>query len=285
MSRMIVLDSRHTGGGMNRYELLDLWDRLTTAPALASAFWGGLRARAKSPGLAPGHEAEVHTSHLEEAVQFPHYYLRSFHGQPNGYLSEESARIYDLGQSLFFLGGDGLVRKTLLRRLPEKASRILDLGCANGASTFGLARRFPEAKLDAVDLSPFFLARAKERAQRLRLSHRITFHQENAESMPCFEAGSFDLITSTFLHHEVPLSANRKIWREVKRLLSAGGCFAVLDELQLSDTEKARLIPAIAYEPHYPDYFQLTWEDELKEAGFSSIEIKKSWVSKTILAS
>ena len=270
---------------MNRYELLDLWDRLGTAPALAKAFGVGLRARAKSPGLVPGYQAEVQTSHLENAAQFPDYYLKSFHGQPNGYLSEESARIYDLGQSLFFFGSDGLVRKTLLRRLPREASRLLDLGCANGASTFGLARRFPQAALHAVDLSPFFLARAKERAARLRLTDRITFHQENAESMPCFETGSFDLITSTFLHHEVPLSANRRILREARRLLSPGGCLAILDELQLSDTEKASWIPAIAYEPHYPDYFKLVWEQELRDAGFTSVESKTSWVSKTIIAS
>lgn len=262
----------------------DLWERLQAAPTLLKAFAGGLRERLKSPNLAPGQNAKVNTEAIEGAEKFPAYYLESFHGQPNGYLSEESARIYDLGQSVFFLGTDGLVRKTLLARLPDKARNILDLGCASGGSTLPLAQKYPNAQIHAVDLSPFFLQRAQKRAERFSLTHRVFFHQANAEDLSLFPEQSFDLITSTFLHHEVPLSANRNILREVKRLLQPGGLFAALDELQESDTPKARWIPALAHEPHYNDYFRLDWLKELKEAGFPSGRIEVSLLTKVILA-
>jgi ubiquinone/menaquinone biosynthesis C-methylase UbiE len=269
---------------MNRFELLDLMDRLSTAPRLAKAFYRGLRQRFKSPNMAPGSGAPVDLSGLASPENFPLYYQENFHGQPNGYLSEESARIYDLGQSFFFLGTDGLVRKTLLRKLPEKATKILDLGCASGGSTFPLAKKYPNAEIHAVDLSPFFIARAKERARTLRLDNQITFHEANVEQLYFLSAGSFDLITSTFLHHEVPYHANHNILREAHRLLQPGGTLAILDELQECDTPNAKIIPAIAHEPHYNDYFKLNWQQELSDAGFSSNQIFVSWLSKTIIA-
>lgn len=269
---------------MNRFEVLDLLDRLSTAPALAKAFYKGLSTRLKSPKLAPGFGAKLDLSGMPSPENFPEYYRESFHGQPNGYLSEESALIYDLGQSVFFLGTDSLVRKTLLRRLPKTAKKILDLGCASGGSTFPLAKLYPDAEIHAVDLSPFFIARAKERCERLRLSSQITFYEANVEQLYFFSSGSFDLITSTFLHHEVPYSANLNILQEARRLLQSGGTLAVLDELQECDTQNAKIIPAIAHEPHYNDYFRLDWQAELAKAGFSSVDIAVSWLSKTILA-
>ena len=38
-------------------------------------------------------------------------------------------------------------------QLPERASRILELGCGTGALTAMLAGRYPEARLTAVDAS------------------------------------------------------------------------------------------------------------------------------------
>jgi len=50
----------------------------------------------------------------------------------------------------------------------------------------------------------------------------IHFSQQNAESLD-FEDGSFDLITSSFFFHEVPVKATRNVLRECRRLLRPGG--------------------------------------------------------------
>ncbi len=54
------------------------------------------------------------------------------------------------------------------------------------------------------------------------------FSQQNAERTD-FEGGSFDLVTSTMLLHEVPPPALRSIVQEAQRLLQPGGWFVSLD--------------------------------------------------------
>jgi SAM-dependent methyltransferase len=253
------------------------------APTLARALGRGLWRRLRHPREAPHQKSPVSLAGIEGAERFPAYYLHAFHGQENGYLSQESAHIYDLGLWAYFLGQEGRVRASLVDRVPGEPRRILDLGCGTGASTFALAKRFPQAELWGVDLSPFMLERARQRSASLEKS-RVCFAQQNAEHLSDFETASFDLVSSSFLQHEVPRSANRAIFREAARLLRPGGILAILDEPQLEDTRLVAYVPSLIGEPHYEEYSAMSFPEELAAAGFVDASIRRGLATKTIVA-
>src|ERR671936_2987539 len=70
--------------------------------------------------------------------------------------------------------------------------RALDLGTGTGAGAFAIARRFPEADVVGVDLSPGMLAEAR-RLTPPELAGRVRFEQADASKLP-HDDGSFDLI-------------------------------------------------------------------------------------------
>lgn len=263
----------------------DILDRLAATPAVIRGISETLRQRLRHPRETPGQRMPISLVGVPNADALPRYYLVPFHGQPNGYLSEASARAYDLGVHVFFLGSDVLMRRTLVRRLRYRPRRILELGCGTGSSTLLLARRFPDARIDAVDLSPFFLERAAKRLRRAGCDERIRLHLQNAESLPGFADDSFDLVTSTFLHHELPLGATRRILREAWRLLEPGKQVAICDAVQEIDTPLgAALFPRLLWEPYYNAYKRMDWEAELRTAGYCGVRIKRDVVSKTVFA-
>ncbi len=252
------------------------------APLVLRGVTRSLLARFRNPREVPGKRWPVSLEGVPGAERMPDYYLTSFHAQHNGYLSELSARGYDTGVSFFFLGGDARMRRTLIRRLSYTPRRILELGCGTGTSTLLLAKKFPDATIDAVDLSPFFLARAKVRAARM-FGSRVRFHQENAETLP-FADGSFDLVASTFVHHEVPIAANRRIFAEAFRVLEPGKQLAICDAAQEVDTPLSRWFPKLLWEPYYGAYKRMDFEAELRTVGFQGVRIQPDFVSKTVFA-
>ncbi len=60
---------------------------------------------------------------------------------------------------------------------PGEPLRLADIGAGTGAIALALAHALPEAKIEAVDISPEALALARENAENLKLAERATFHQ------------------------------------------------------------------------------------------------------------
>lgn len=58
----------------------------------------------------------------------------------------------------------------------EPSLSIADVGCGSGAIGLALARNLPQAKIDAVDISPEALNLARENAAALSLDDRMDFH-------------------------------------------------------------------------------------------------------------
>ncbi|HEY9847098.1 MAG TPA: class I SAM-dependent methyltransferase, partial [Candidatus Caenarcaniphilales bacterium] len=128
----------------------------------------------------------------------------------------------DLGQSL--------IQNYLQQSHADfKPVRILDLGCSVGHSTLPYVDAYPEAEVYGLDIAAPMLRYAHARAESLH--KRVHFCQQNAEHTN-FETGSFDLIVSHILLHEVPSPAIRNIVRECYRLLAPGGMMLHLDAPQ-----------------------------------------------------
>ncbi|WP_431957074.1 class I SAM-dependent methyltransferase [Nocardia lijiangensis] len=101
----------------------------------------------------------------------------------------------------------------------------LDLGCGEGGDAIWLAER--GWRVRAVDVSAIALARAAERAAGAGVGERITWERHDlAHSFP---AGSFDLVTSHFLHSPVAADDERdKILRHAAKAVAPGGVLLIV---------------------------------------------------------
>ncbi len=90
---------------------------------------------------------------------------------------------------------------------PDRVESILDLCTGSGCIAIACAEMFPDARVDAVDLSPDALAVAAENVRRYRAGDRV----ELIESDLCARLGSrtYDLIVSN------PPYVNREEWQRL----------------------------------------------------------------------
>ena len=130
------------------------------------------------------------------------------------------------------------VRDELLQRLQYfriEPRVIVDLGCGTGAGTAALRRRFPRAKLIAVDLA-YSMTRQARRGQRFW--RRFDCVCAEACALP-FAAQSVDLIFSSLMlpYCDDPAA----LFAEVQRVLRPGGLllFATLGPVTLHELRDA----------------------------------------------
>jgi ubiquinone/menaquinone biosynthesis C-methylase UbiE len=90
--------------------------------------------------------------------------------------------------------------------------RVLDLGSGTGVATAAVARRFPDAEVAGVDLSPGMVAEAR-RQLAPDLESRVHFEVGDASRLP-FEDGAFELVV---LMNMIPF------FDELARVLAPGG--------------------------------------------------------------
>ncbi len=117
----------------------------------------------------------------------------------------------------------------------QTGMRILELGCANGISTFdsGLAALVGEnGKVVAIDPSMGMVYRANKRKVELN-AHWVTIVQAAAERLP-FESTSFDAVVAYNSLHFMDLSV---ALQEVMRVLRPGGFFASIHPLKFNMAE------------------------------------------------
>jgi ubiquinone/menaquinone biosynthesis C-methylase UbiE len=111
------------------------------------------------------------------------------------------------------MGPEGLVPLgAALDKLPSPPRHVLDLGTGTGKGARVAARRFPQAEVVGVDLSPEMIAAAQKLVPD-DLSERVRFQVADASALP-FEDGAFDLVT---LLNMIPF------FEELARVTAPGG--------------------------------------------------------------
>jgi len=198
---------------------------------------------------------------LPEAAGMPDYYTQNFHYQSGGWLTEESARIYDVQVETLFFGAAGAMRRQaippiaeFIRGRDQRQLRLLDVACGSGRFLGQLAQAFPAMPMTGSDLSQAYL---DEAARFLHGRRNVTFQQANAEALP-FGDGAFDIVTCVYLYHELPNEVRRRVTAEVARVLKPGGLFVFVDSIQWGDVEGydglLEAFPQRFHEPYYTDY-------------------------------
>jgi ubiquinone/menaquinone biosynthesis C-methylase UbiE len=207
-------------------------------------------------------------------LTYPDYYQsQNFHGIEGGYLNPAAAVTYDPITRYALAPSEDWVRQALLDRIQTHPRRILDLGCGTGSTTLALKQMFPDAEVVGIDLSPYMLVVADEKAHQAGL--KVTFQQHNAEQTN-FPSACFDLITASLLFHETPRPTSIAILREAFRLLQAGGEILILDgnQLVLRHTE---WLTQIFEEPYIQDFAAGSVDAWMGAVGFGMVQTDIVW--------
>ncbi|MBD2196174.1 MULTISPECIES: class I SAM-dependent methyltransferase [Calothrix] len=207
-------------------------------------------------------------------VLIPNYYSsQNFHGINGGYLNSDAAVSYDPITEYVLQPNETWVRQALIDQVKVQPKRILDLGCGTGSTTLMLKQAFPEAEVIGLDLSPYMLVRAEDKATTVGLD--ISWQHGNAEKTS-FPDASFDLVTATLLFHETPVPVSQMILQECFRLLVAGGQVLILDGSQKS-LRNLDWLNNIFEEPYIRDYAAGSIDAWMGKAGFTDVHTEDIW--------
>ena len=209
----------------------------------------------------------------DEGGDLPDYFTQDFHFQTGGYLSEDSARLYDVQVETLFYGAAQAMRRAGLSPIAEfvrgrdqRKISLLDVACGTGRLMRDIRRVYPAMKLSGLDLSGSYLKEARRHMGRLRPA---MFIQANAEHIP-FEDASQDIVTCVFLFHELPPEVRRTVTAEIARVLKPGGILVFIDSLQMGDKPGwdglLEAFPVRFHEPYFRS-FAIDGLDELFEAA------------------
>jgi ubiquinone/menaquinone biosynthesis C-methylase UbiE len=125
------------------------------------------------------------------------------------------------------LGGGDVARRALLDQAAIRSDHhVLDIGCGTGTFAILIKRLHPGVDMVGLDPDPRALARANRKAKRAAAA--IKFDQGFSHELPYSDA-SFDRVFSTFMFHHLPEDKRKDSLSEVRRVLTPGGSFHMLD--------------------------------------------------------
>ncbi|MGC4029711.1 MAG: class I SAM-dependent methyltransferase [Steroidobacteraceae bacterium] len=217
---------------------------------------------------------------LDPALQAPDYYREcDIHQHPGGLWNDSVAAglIYrgSAGQPGGVVGVPELHRKYARIVLDGKKPRnIVDLGCAFGRGTEAFALEAPDANVVGVDLSEGCLRLAADRLPR-EMRGRVSYRQADARAVPLPE-GSFDVVSSAMLLHELPEKAIIELTAEMYRLLAPGGIAVHLDFLPPADPLLRAAFMGHSRrnnEPFMAGLGKIDFRAAYQQAGFRDVEI------------
>eukprot|EP00890_Picochlorum_soloecismus_P004900 jgi/Picsp_1/5410/NSC_02769-R1_cmv 1a interacting protein 1 len=234
-------------------------------------------------------------------VQFPSYYTVAFHGYDSGNLNWLAAFEVEPATDAMAL----IVYKKELDIQPQEAqdkmrngiySKVLDYmseagcrevktaldaACSAGISTRSLAKKFPEAQVLGMDLSPYFLAVAELREEEIQDSakhpgyKRIQYIHGNVEDCRLNDE-SIDLVSCQYLAHELPAVAVESVIAEFARILKPGGVAFLVDTDPKSQVLQNLPAPIFTLmkstEPWADEYFTFDFEECFCKHGFKNVK-------------
>lgn len=224
------------------------------------------------------------------AREFPAYFLQNFHFQTGGYLTEESASLYDMQVEVLFSGCANAMRRQCLVPIAkslfgkdQRGKTLLDAACGTGRFARFAKEAFPRLQVSGLDLSPAYLAEAARHGK----PYPIDLKSGKAEALPYPDA-SFDFVTSIFLFHETPPEVRRAIASEFARVLKSNGILVFMDSLQLGDKPEfdglLESFPAHFHEPYYAGYLADPVEEIFTQAGFKAMSSEPVFLAKMAVA-
>jgi ubiquinone/menaquinone biosynthesis C-methylase UbiE len=268
---LLLQDWRNVEAGL--YPMpLDLAEE--TRHAMASP-----RYLADIPRVAARRRRSGHSDLGTEGAGLPRYYRQNFHFQTDGYLSDDSAKLYDFQVEVLFAGTADAMRRrafvpiaNFLRGRDPGRTTLLDIGAGTGRFLSFVKAAQPRLKTIALDLSAPYI----ERARRNMASHRgAKFIVAPAEAMPLPDA-SVNVGTGIFLFHELPPKIRASVAREIARVLKPGGIFVLADTIQYGDVPAfdglLDVFPTLLHEPYFSGFAKSDLEKLFGGVGLQRLQ-------------
>ena len=275
------------------------WNPLAVS-ALANANARDQRVVAERRNAKKGQE--LRETYVADPKRYPDYYLQNFHYQTDGWLSAQSARLYDFQVEMLFLGSaDAMRRRALpyiadfMRNRDASTTKHLDVASGTGRFLSFVRDNHPEMQSTALELSPHYLESTRKLNKRFEgKGGSLRLVEANAEDMP-LEDNEFDMITNVYLFHELPRAVRMTVAKEMARVLKPGGKLFFVDSVQIGDGKENGMegafelaldrFPAFNHEPYYKDYAVTNLVELFEEAGLRHEATATAWVSKTMVFS
>lgn len=288
LEQLIDEDIKRIERGVYPAQVLKIESPLSHLKRLPSLLIEGVKAsarRKKKSARQFGDEAKTLLRGL------PEYYQRNFHFQPDGYLSDLSAELYEHQVEVLFGGAADSMRRLIIEPLREHFGssdgdglKFLEVAAGTGRSTSFVRLAFPLAKIVALDLSAPYLKRAQV---NLKSYPRHDFVEGDAAATP-FRDEEFDAVYSVFLFHELPERVRSDVIKESVRVLKPGGFWGFVDSLQLGDRpefdEALKLFPVEYHEPFYRNYIETSLDETIQASGLQIESRGTGFFSKVIAA-
>jgi ubiquinone/menaquinone biosynthesis C-methylase UbiE len=108
----------------------------------------------------------------------------------------------------------------------QNGGRVADIGCGVGWSTISLARGYPNAQVDGIDVDAASIEQARATAEKEGVSDRVTFHNTPAEKARL--EGPYDLVTAFECLHDMPYPV--EALGKMRELAGPGRTVLIADE-------------------------------------------------------
>jgi len=228
---------------------------------------------------------------------YPEYYLRNFHFQTDGWLSDASAAVYEVSTEALFTGTQDAMQRMglspiqywLANRTDDQASvELLEAGCGTGRLLCQIVHSFPCFHATALDMSPYYLDACRSNYAQLQAScstiRPAEFVHANMEELPCPDA-SKDVVVCAYVFHELPPFARQQVVQEFWRVLRPGGLCVLIDSVQGGDLGPdmegtLEWFPRTFHEPYYRSWLELDLNQLFGAVGFEAFCRGQRHVSK-----
>ena len=219
--------------------------------------------------------------------RYPTYYLQNFHYQSGGWLSEDSAKLYDTQVEILFGGAADAMRRIALgslgramRGTDQRKIKLLDVASGNGRFLRQVLAAYPRIPATGLDLSPAYSEEARKRLANWPQVEIVTGAIEHAP----FEDASFDAATCVYLFHELPPRVRRDAIREIARVLKPGAAFVLADSIQTGDAadldRMLEYFPVGFHEPYFTSYLKEDFAALFAEHGFEVEDTELAFLTK-----
>lgn len=154
----------------------------------------------------------------------------------------------------------------------KEGDKVLDAGCGTGTLALMLKKQVGNNGFVAgIDMSSGMLEQAKIKSDKENL--HIDFRVASIEKIP-FSDNFFNVVTSTWVIHQLSLSLKKKGFKEIFRVLRPGGCFLLVDLHRITNPLRAFFnLPFYWWSEGYKIHVWGKLPDLLSETGFVEVKI------------